>query len=479
MSDAIATERTATSAPARGSWAALVVLLVAQAMGTMDSSIVNVATKTIRDDLAASGAALQTILVGYTLVFGVLVVTGARLGDDRGYRRMFIIGLAGFVSASLLCGIAPDARSLAAARAVQGVAGALMIPQVLSSIQLMFSRRDLARAVGYYSMILALGVAAGQILGGLIVTADLFGFGWRAAFLINVPIGVVLLLLARTHLPATAPPVGGRRLDLAGVGLLGFSMALLLVPMMFGRAQGWPGWSWVSLAAGAGAMLAFVRYELSLLARGGRPLLDLRALRPAGARPGLLALCLLNFSFAGILFPLTLHLQTALGYSALQAGLMFVPYPIGFAAVSLTWTRYPQRWHAPLPVAGLILFSVAAALLAYTVHIGWPVPLATVVLCIAGAGMAAAMSPLINQVAATVGPAHASAVSALMSTGTLLSSVLAIVTAGGLYLSFAERDVARSATGITWSFALVSALLMLATACAGRVWRVSVRTPAA
>jgi MFS family permease len=354
--------------------------------------------------------------------------------------------------------------------------GALMIPQVLSTIQLAFSGPRLARALSYYSMVLALGVAAGQIFGGLIVGANLFGQSWRIAFLINVPIGIVVLLLGRAHLPA-----GTRRqavrLDLIGVGLLGLSMALLLLPMMFGRDQGWPLWTWLSLAAGAIGLVGFVGHERGLVARDARPLLDLRALRPRGTKPGLLALCLLNYSFAGLLFPLTLHLQTALGYTPLQAGLMLVPYPIGFATVGLTWTRSPVRWHARLPVVGLVVFSAAAALLAFTVHIGWPVPLAAAILSVAGAGMATAMSPLINQVAATVGPAYASAVSALISTGTLLSSVLAITTAGGLYLTFAEHDAARSATGITWSFTLVSALLLLATACAVRIWYVSTRMP--
>jgi MFS family permease len=460
----------------RGSWRALTVLLIAQAMGNMDSSIVNVATRTIRDGLSASAGELQAILVGYTLAFGTLVVTGARLGDDRGHRTVFLTGLSGFMVASLLCGLAPDAASLALARAVQGGMGALMIPQVLSTIQLTFSGPRLTRALSYYSMILALGVAAGQIVGGLIVGANLFGQSWRIAFLINVPIGIVVLLLGHAHLPASTRRQAVR-LDLIGVGLLGLSLALLLLPLMFGRDQGWPLWTWLSLAAGAIGLVGFVGHERALVARDARPLLDLRALRPRGTKPGLLALCLLNYSFAGLLFPLTLHLQTALGYTPLQAGLMLVPYPIGFATISLTWTRSPVRWHARLPVVGLVVFSVAAALLAFTVHTGWPVPRAAAILCVAGAGMATAMSPLINQVAATVGPAYASAVSALISTGTLLSSVLAITTAGGLYLTFAEHDTARSATGITWSSTLVSALLLLATACAVRIWYVSARMP--
>lgn len=464
--------------PARGAWAALTALLLAQAMGNMDSSIVNVATKTIFQDLGASGGELQTILSGYTLMFGILVVTGARLGDDKGFRRMFLVGLVGFVTASLLCGLAPNGFALAGSRALQGTAGALMVPQILSSIQTIFSGKSLARAISYYSLILAVGVAAGQILGGLIIGADLFGYSWRVAFLLNLPVGIVIFLLALRFLPPNDPKPGVK-LDLVGVPILGVAMALLVLPLMFGRSQGWPLWSWLSMAAGAVVMTLFVRFEMNLLAKDGRPLLDLRALSPKGVKPGLLALCLLNFAFAGIAFPLTLHLQGALGYTPIQAGLMFIPYPIGFATISLTWTKYPEKWHPRLPVVGLAMFAVSAAALLAVVRAGWPVPLAALVLLLCGAFMATAMSPLINQVASAVGPKFASSISALMSTGTLLFAVLSVSTAGGLYLSFAEDDVTRSVTGITWAFGLDAVLLAVATGCAVRILYVTRQTTTA
>lgn len=461
--------QTVDKAPPRGAWAALTALLLAQAMGNMDSSIVNVATKTIFQDLGASGGELQMILSGYTLMFGILVVTGARLGDDRGFRRMFLTGLVGFVAASLLCGLAPNGFALAGFRAVQGIAGALMVPQILSSIQTLFSGKSLARAISYYSLILAIGVAAGQILGGLIVGADLFGYSWRVAFFLNIPVGLIVFLLALRFLPPNDPKPGVK-LDLLGVPMLGAAMALLVLPLMFGRSQGWPLWSWLSLALGAVAMTVFVRYEMRLLARDGRPLLDLRALSPRGVKPGLLALCLLNFAFAGISLPLTLHLQGALGYSPIQAGLMFIPYPVGFATVSFTWTKLADKWHSRLPTIGLTLFAVSAATLVGVVHMGWPVPLAALNLLACGATMAAAMSPLINQVASEAGPKYASSISALISTGTLLFAVLAVSTAGGLYLSFAEDDITRSVTGVTWAFLLDAVLLAIATVCAIRIW---------
>lgn len=471
MTDA-PTTADAEQGPPRGAWSALAALLLAQAMGNMDSSIMNVATKTIFQDLGASGGELQLILSGYTLMFAILVVTGARLGDDKGFRRMFLIGLAGFICASLIGGLAPNGFALAGSRALQGLCGALMVPQILSSIQTIFSGKSLARAISYYSLILAIGVAAGQIVGGLLVGADLFGLSWRMAFFLNIPVGLVIFALAYRFLPPNDRKPGVK-LDLLGIPILGVAMALLVLPLMFGRSQGWPLWSWVSLVLGAIAMTFFVRFEMGLQKRGGRPLLDLQALAPKGVKPGLLALCLLNFAFGGIALPLTLHLQEALHYSPIQAGLMFIPYPVGFATISFTWTKLPERWHPRLPTIGLTLFAMSAATLVAVVHAGWPVPLAALNLLVSGASMAAAMSPLINQVATGAGPKFASSISALMSTGTLLFAVLAVSTAGGLYLSFAEKDIAKSVTGITWAFGLDAVLLAVATGCAVRIWWVS------
>lgn len=456
--------------PRRG-WVAVVILLIAQLMAVMDNSIVAVSTRTIRDDLGTSGAALQFILSGYTLAFAVLVVTGARLGDSFGQRRMFMTGLAGFTIASLLCGMSPTAEILIGSRCLQGAFGAMMVPQVLSSIQLLFTGERRAKAIGYYSLVLAMGVAAGQILGGMVVSADLFGLSWRMAFLINVPIGIVLLFVAAALLPAN-PKAVRQRLDLTGVLLLAATMAALVVPLVFGRDQGWPMWAWVLLGASVIGIPLFIWHERRLLAReGGWPLLDLRSIQPKGVRPGLLACCLLNFAFAGILFTLTLHLQTALEYTPLQAGLMFVPMPIGFAAVSLTWTKLPARNQKSVPFIGLLTMAAAVGGLAVAVQIGWPLPLAIAALMLAGAGMAAGFSALVAQVAAAVGPTYASAVSALVSTGTLLFAVISVAITGSIYLSWAETDVTQSATGFSWAMAMVSVLLLVGAACAVRTWQ--------
>lgn len=228
-------------------WVVLTVLLAGQMMASMDGSIVTVALPSIQHDLRVDDAVLQLVPSAYLLTLGVLNVTGARTGDLIGHRRAFLGGLAAFTLASLLCGLAPAAPVLVAARVAQAVAAALMVPQVFSLIQLRFDGSARKRAIGVYSMVLALGVALGQVIGGLVVGADLLGLTWRPVFLVNVPVGAVLMVVGLRALPESAPVA--RRLDLGGVALLTAAMSAVIVPLIFGRQYGWPEWAWASLLA--------------------------------------------------------------------------------------------------------------------------------------------------------------------------------------------------------------------------------------
>ncbi|MET8140095.1 MFS transporter [Sphaerisporangium sp. NPDC005288] len=447
----------------------LAVLLTGQTMASMDGSIVTVALPSIQRDLGGDGAMVQLVASAYMLALGLLIVTGARLGDVLGHRRAFLGGLAGFTLASLLCGLAWAAPALVAARIVQAAAAALMTPQVFSLIQLRFDGAARKRAIGLYSMVLALGVALGQLAGGLVVGADLFGLGWRPAFLINVPAGAVLLVAGVRALPRAGATAA--RLDLAGVGLLTVAMTALITPLIFGREHGWRPWTWASLAAGALLLAGFARFERRMALRGGQPLLDLTVLRPRGVRPALVACFTVMACYAAFLFALTLHLQGRLGFGPFGAGLAFAPYAAGFAALSLTWTRLPERTQTALPVAGPVVFAGVAGAVAAVTGLwggGWPVALVTPLLFAAGAGHAAGYSPLIAQVSAVAGPGRASALSALNSTGPVLSSVGAIAVLGGLYLS----------AGLGWTAAAI-AVLLLAGACsaaaARAAWRPATR----
>ena len=261
----------------------------------------------------------------YALAFASLVVTGARLGATVGHRRAFIWGLAAFTVASLIGGLAPNPPVLIVARVLQGAAAALMTPQVLSIIQLQYEGERRARAIGAYSMILAVGVAAGQLVGGLIMSAHLLAAAWRPALLINAPVGAALLVSARRWLPRMARG-DGRRLDVAGVALLSAALLALVVPLTFGRQDHSPAWIWPSFAVAALAGSAFVALERRLRARRGQPLIDLRLLSLPGVATGMLAVLLIMACYSGFLISLTLYLQGALGFSPLRSGETFAVY---------------------------------------------------------------------------------------------------------------------------------------------------------
>lgn len=437
----------------------LAVLLTGQVMASMDGSIVSVAAETIRDDLHAGGAAIQLIVSGYLLAVGVLLVTCARIGDVVGQRRAFLLGLGWFTGASLLCGLAPNVSVLVLARIAQAMGAALLTPQIFSLIQTHWEGTARRRAIGLYSMVLALGVALGQVIGGLVVSADLFGLSWRPVFLINIPIGVISLAVGPRLLPLFRVDKQAR-LDPGGVAVLTAAMVAITVPLIFGRDLGWPVWVWISLACGAALSVGFVRYET----RARHPLLDMASVRPIGVKPGLVACWIIMGCYTVFLLTITLHLQTALGYSPLHAGLAFVPYALGFGALSLSWTRYPQWLQRPLPIVGPIAFGGGASLLVLFCRDQWQPIVAIPLLLLAGAGHAAGYSPLIAQITSLVEPRLASAISALNSTGPVLAGVTAVAGLGSVYFA-----APSSADGLVRIVCAVAVLLVGGVTCAIRV----------
>src|SRR5579862_1711659 len=238
----------------------LAVVLIGQFMAVLDASIVNVAAPSIHASLRASGAGLQLVVAGYTITYAVLLVTGARLGDILGHRRMFLAGLVLFTLASLGCGLAGSAGLLIALRFVQGAGAALMIPQVLSLIQRTHTGPARARAMSLYAAVIAGGAVVGQLVGGLLISADLFGSGWRPIFLVNVPVGVLLLVAGTRALPhGRGEP--GRTLDLPGLALLSPAVLALVLPLVLGQPEHWPAWGWVLMAASVPLVAAFARIE--------------------------------------------------------------------------------------------------------------------------------------------------------------------------------------------------------------------------
>jgi MFS family permease len=431
------------------------VLLAGQAMASMDAAIVTVAAPSIRADLNASGAAVQLILVGYLLSYGVSVVTGARIGARIGPRAAFLIGLAGFLAASLAAGLATGPWLLVAARVVQGAAGAVMVPQVIVFIQRVFDGEARARAVGYYSLILSVGVLAGQSIGGALVSADLLGLGWRPLFLLNLPVGLVVLWLARRHLPRLERTGAG--FDTGGMLLLGASMLALLVPLVFGPDAHWPWWSWALLLGGAAGVLGFGRYERRRAEGGYAQLLDLSMLADRRVAAAGVAVCTAMGGYSALVFVLTLHMQESLGFSALQSGATIACYAAGFGASSLSWRAVGARLGIAYTVWGYAGFGVAVLLIACLARHGIPL-YAIPVLFAGGWCHAVTFALLFNHVLERVEQRHAAELSGLLSTVTLLAGAASIAGLGSLYLA------APTSSGGLVRVALVVATSMLPAA---------------
>jgi MFS family permease len=431
----------------------LAVLLIAQTMASMDGSIANVALPSIQRDLGATGAVQQLVVSGYLLMLASLIVAGARLGDLVGHRRAFQWGLTLFTAASLACGLAWSPTALVGARALQGAGAALLIPQVFSLIQLHFRGAARRRAVGLYSMVLALGVALGQVLGGVLASADLFGTSWRPLFLVNVPVGMLLIAAARWALPRTEESARlERRLDVPGALALALGLSAFTAPLTLGREADWPWWTWLGLGASAVLLTWFAWHQ----GRAPLPLLDLEVLRPRGMRTGLTACTAVMGCYAAFLFAFTLHLQNELGRTPLAAGLAFLPYAIGFGIMSLTWARMPERAVAALPVAGPLVLGGTAVAVAVAAAAGDSPWFLTPLLALGGAGHAAGYGPLIARLSDLVPPGRASAFSALNSSGPVLGQTVAVAAIGGVYLR----------AGLVWALGTIAAVLAAGAVCA-------------
>ena len=444
----------------------LAVVLTGQIMAIIDTSIVNVAVPAMHATLGASGASLQLIVAGYTIAYAVLLVTGARLGDILGHRRMFLGGVALFTLASLGCGLAPSAGVLVVLRFVQGVGAAAMIPQVLSLIQRTYTAPGpRTRAMSLYATVISGGAVLGQVIGGLLVSADLFGSSWRPVFLVNVPVGLAVLACGRL-LPAGRFD-GVRTLDLPGLAVLTPAVFALVLPLVLGQPLGWPVWGWLLLAASFAGFALLGLVERRVGARGGQPILPGSLLRLPGMISGLGGLFAAMVVFGGWLFGLALELQDGLGDSALRAGLTFVPCGIAFALVSLNWGRLPARYHGRLPMTGFGVTAVGLVGLGLLLRSGgnggvW----LYVALAVCGAGMAGAFGALMGRVLSRVPVTIAADASGVIVTVTQLGIVVGIATFGSLYLNLAGQLPSAAGVRQLAAFALSSGHAYLAVSAA-------------
>jgi predicted MFS family arabinose efflux permease len=422
-------------------------VLAGQAMASLDAAIVNVAGPAIQHDLHLSGAGLQLAIYSYLLMFAVALVAGARLGGRYGFGRMFSYGTAVFTASSLACGLAVNPVMLVTARTIQGLGAALLVPQVLSLLQVTFDSERRRRAMSLYGLVLAVGVAAGQVLGGILVSADVLGSGWRPVFLVNVPVGLGVLAFAAGRLPA-GQRAGQARLDLAGAAWLAVAILALVIPLTFGADAGWPAWSWPAAAAGVAALAVFARHERALAAAGREPLIDPALLTRPGIRSGLASIFTLHASYGGLLFTTAVYLQQTQHDSPLRSGLTFAGYAAGFATASLTWTRVPPAWQPRLPGAAFAAFAAATGLLAWlTSADGWHWQ-ATVLLVIAGAAHGTGFDTIVHRTAAGVPGTLTTAFSGVLATINQLAIITGIAIAGTIYLSAADSGAPAPMTAV-------------------------------
>ncbi|GAA2120810.1 MFS transporter [Streptomyces synnematoformans] len=454
----------ADSAPAvRTGWL-LGIVLAGQFMALLDVFIVNVAAPTMRRELGTSGAELQLIIAGYTLSYAVLLITGARLGGLLGHRRVYLGGLALFTAASLACGLAATSGQLIAFRLVQGVGAAAMIPQVLSLIQRHFTGTGRVRALGVYAAVLATGAAAGQIVGGLLVSADIFGWTWRPVFLVNVVVGIPLLALGARLLPRDEPhpaaaggPPGGA-IDRGGLVLLAAAVTLFTVPLVLGQELDWPAWGWAMLGGSAVAAAAFAAYEPRLARRGGVPLFPPRVVRAPGMPVAVVRSLLAMVLNGAFMFVMALHLQAGLGFGALRAGLTFVPTAVAFGVAGLTWQRLPERLRPLLVPAGFLTTTVSFLAVGLAMRDGGEGgPGFYAGLTGVGAGLALAFSPNLTGALALVRPEDAPHASGLMTTTAQLGGLVGVATIGTLYLERAGALTLRASADAVWDASLALA----------------------
>jgi EmrB/QacA subfamily drug resistance transporter len=446
-------------------WAALPVLMAGTFMIVLDFFIVNVALPAMQVDLRASTSAIEWVVAGYGLTFATFLITAGRIGDQIGRRRAFCIGLGLFTLTSAACGIAPDAFVLVLARVVQGLAGALLSPNVLAIIGVVYRGPERVRALTVYGMVMGVAAACAQLIGGVLVNADIAGLGWRTIFLINLPVGIVALILAPRLVPESRA-AGARGIDVVGTLLVTAGLGALLLPLVEGRAHGWPTWAWLSLAAAHVLLVGFAAYELRIDRLGGAPLLEASLFRVQTFSVGLLTQLTFWCGQASFFMVLALYLQQGRGLDPLAAGLVFTILAAAYLVTSLCAAKLAVRYGRDLIAVGALTFAAGHALLFAGVAVvgtsGW-IGFLTPGLVLVGGGMGLCITPLISTVLSHVHPQHAGAASGALSTVQQLGNSLGVATTGIIFFGTLNGD-GGYAEAFQFSLAEFAGLLLVVAA---------------
>lgn len=412
----------------------MAVLLVSAAMTMIDFFIVNVALASMGVDLHADQASLEWVVAGYGGAYAVMLVMGGRLGDAIGRRRTAIIGLVAFTAASAVCGLAPTIEVLIAARVLQGVSAALLLPQTLATIRATTVGEAQSRAIGLYGAIGGLSAALGQVVGGVLVAANLAGLEWRPIFLINVVVGV-LLLFGMVFVPETRSEVE-TSFDGPGTLLFGLVMVALFVPATVGPMLGWPWWSWLCLVAAVLASVALITVERRTEGSGRSALLPPSLLKAQGVRSGLVALIVLCVAFGGYAFAFSLSLQHGRHFSALASGMSLLPMAIGAFLASLVSARFMKKLGVGTIAIGGAVQAAGLAWVAVSAGINWlgltPWHLLPGMLLI-GVGNGLLLTMLYRVILRAVPANQAGAGSGVLNTAQQMALTLGVATVGSLF----------------------------------------------
>lgn len=455
-------------------WWVLAIVVAAQFMFGVDAFIVNVAIPTIAVDLHATPAQIESVIAIYLIAYATLVVTGGRLGDIHGTKNVFLAGVLGFTATSLWCGLAQSGAELIVARLAQGATAALMVPQVLATLHLLFTDESRSRAFGIYGIVLGLAGAAGFLLGGLLVTIDLAHTGWRSVFFVNVPCGLIIAAAAWRIMPSV-PRRAGTRLDIKGSVVLFAGLLCLIGPLLFGHDVGWAPWLWGVMLGGCAIVAGFLKLE-HVVARAGMPLIDLTLLADAAFLRGLGAAFFFFVANLSFYLVMTLFMQRGLKIAPLAAGLAFIPLALAFVVASRhSGARAKHRGTkvliegCALQIAGL----AALALVAGVIDAPTPVALALIMI-IFGYGQGLVMAPLSGAVLSTVKPVAAGSASGMYGTTAQIGNAAGVAAIGAVF--FAIESLQSTRAGFLVSLALFAALIMICAAFLTWMRRASARS---
>ena len=472
--------RTESTGQRAATWAPLAVILCGTFVYVLDFFVVNVALPSIQRGLAASPAAIEWIVAGYGLSSAAFLVTGGRLGDHYGRRKMFCAGIAIFTVASALCGAAPDAGFLIAARLAQGIGGAIMAPNVLSILGTTYTGPARVKAISVYGMVMGIAAVGGQLVGGLLISANVAGLGWRVIFWVNVPVGIAALALARRLVPESRtvePSTGGSstvgsgttgpgRLDLRGAALLTAALVAILLPLLDGRQQGWPAWSWACLAAGPVLLGVFAVHLRDAARHGGHPLLDPAIFAVRAFRAGVACQLLFYCQQAAGYLLLALYLQEGRGLSPIKAGGVFAVLAAGFMATSLRAPALTIRFGRRVVATGALIAAVGNVLLVLAVlpgGLGAPVVALLPGLFLLGAGQGLCLTPLTTTVLSHADATRAGSVSGALATAQQVGNAVGVAISGVIFYGLLGAGHGY-ATAYRWSTAEMGALLICVAA---------------